>query len=97
LRELSHPTKVKLTPTGDNETTTLTIIANDRPGLLAVIGKMFIDLSLHVRSARIATLGERVEDTFLIQNQDGQPIAIGEATYTLQETMRQRLDTALRA
>ena len=97
LRELSHPTEVKLTPTGDNETTTLTIIANDRPGLLAVIGKMFIDLSLHVRSARIATLGERVEDTFLIQNQDGQPIAIGEATYTLQETMRQRLDTALRA
>lgn len=96
LRELPRPTRVELKDTEDGETTTLTIIANDRPGLLATIAEIFVDLKLHLRSARIATLGETVEDTFLIQSEDLQPIASGEVAYTLKETIRQRIDAALK-
>ncbi len=95
LRELPRPTEVQLKSTGDGETTTLTIVANDRPGLLALIAELFVDLQLHLRSARIATLGEMVEDTFLIQNERFEPIEAGEQAYTLKETIRQRIDAAL--
>lgn len=96
LRELPRPTSVELKSSEDGETTTLTIIANDRPGLLATIAEIFVDLRLHLRSARIATLGETVEDTFLIQSEALQPIAEGEIAYTLKETIRQRIDAALK-
>ncbi len=95
LRELPRPTKVQLKPTGDGKTSTLTIVANDRPGLLALIAELFVDLKLHLLSARIATLGEIVEDTFLIQNEHFEPVDEGEQTYTQKETIRQRIDAAL--
>ena len=91
-RELTLPTEVSLMPAGDGRTSILTIVAADRPGLLAGIGEMFIQLDLQLCSAKIATLGERVEDTFVIQNEAGEAIADGEATYMLEQTIRQRLD-----
>ena len=97
LRELPRATEVELKSSGDGETTTIVIIANDRPGLLALIAGIFVELNLHLTSARIATLGEMVEDTFLVQNEHGQPIPLGEASYTIQETLRQRIDAALKS
>ena len=91
-RELTLPTEVTLAPAGDGETSILTIVAADRPGLLAAIAEMLIQLELQLRSAKIATLGERVEDTFVVQSQAGEAIADGEATYMLAQTIRQRLD-----
>jgi [protein-PII] uridylyltransferase len=48
----------------------MSIVAADRPGLLYATARI---LSLHgivIRSAKIATLGERVEDTFLISGEE---------------------------
>jgi [protein-PII] uridylyltransferase len=95
LRDMSHATEVSLKPTGDDESSTLIILASDRPGLLATIGLLFAELGLQLLSARITTLGERIEDTFVIQTSDGAPVAAGEDTYTLEQSIRQRLDTAL--
>ena len=50
------------------------ITATDRPGLLALIGKTFTRLELQVHSAKIATFGEKVEDSFTITDKQGQPI-----------------------
>jgi [protein-PII] uridylyltransferase len=44
----------------------LTIVTGDRPGLLARIAKVLTDSHLEVHSAKIMTLGSRVEDSFLI-------------------------------
>ncbi|WP_293765519.1 [protein-PII] uridylyltransferase [uncultured Aquitalea sp.] len=44
----------------------LSIVAGDRPGLLARIAKVLADYQLSVQSAKIMTLGSRVEDSFLI-------------------------------
>ncbi|MEF8715068.1 MAG: [protein-PII] uridylyltransferase [Accumulibacter sp.] len=44
----------------------LTVIAADRPGLLFVIASELAGHRANLHTAKIATLGERVEDTFLI-------------------------------
>ena len=55
--------------------TVLEITAPDRPGLLARIGKIFLDFDLSLQNAKIATLGERVEDVFFITDAHNQPLA----------------------
>jgi len=95
LKQLTRRTQVRLhNPTGANHTE-LTIIASDRPGLLARIGLLFFELELTVLSARIVTLGERVEDVFYILGADGHPIQDQEQAYTLENTVRQRLDSQI--
>lgn len=44
----------------------LTVVAADRPGLLFIIAKKLAEHGANLHTAKIATLGERVEDTFLI-------------------------------
>jgi [protein-PII] uridylyltransferase len=73
----------------------MTVIASDRPGLLATIGLLLVELNIELLSAKIATLGERVEDTFVIQNSNFQPIGKGEPTYMLENAIRQQLDQEL--
>ena len=40
----------------------------DSPGLLVNISKVFFEHKVSIHSARINTLGERIEDTFEIEN-----------------------------
>jgi len=94
LRELPRPTEVSIQP-NDDTSSTLSILAIDRPGLMATIGLLFIELDIRLLAAKITTLGERIEDTFTIQNKHGKAIGTGEVTYTLEQSIRQRLDTAL--
>jgi [protein-PII] uridylyltransferase len=44
----------------------LSVIAADRPGLLFTVASTLDEHNINVHTAKIATLGERVEDTFLI-------------------------------
>jgi len=44
----------------------LTVVAADRPGLLFIIATQLTAHGANLHTAKIATLGERVEDTFLI-------------------------------
>ncbi|OED41840.1 [protein-PII] uridylyltransferase [Endozoicomonas sp. (ex Bugula neritina AB1)] len=72
--------------------TVLDIITTDRPGLLALIGKTFTRLGLQVHDAKIATFGEKVEDSFIITDQQGR--AITDALTS--EKICNRLSTVLR-
>ncbi|MEF8729171.1 MAG: [protein-PII] uridylyltransferase [Accumulibacter sp.] len=44
----------------------LTVVAADRPGLLFIVARELAGHGASLHTAKIATLGERVEDTFLI-------------------------------
>ncbi len=48
----------------------MSVTAADRPGLLYAIARILSQHGVNIRSAKIATLGERVEDTFLISGQE---------------------------
>lgn len=92
LRQFARPTQTTLRTPGHEKYSVLTIVASDRPGLLATIGLLFAELGLGVLSAKIATLGEQVEDVFHIVGPDSKPIHDQETIYLLENTLRQRLD-----
>ena len=48
----------------------MSVTAADRPGLLYAITRILSQHGIDIRSAKIATLGERVEDTFLISGRE---------------------------
>jgi [protein-PII] uridylyltransferase len=95
LRQLTRATEVTLRNRRGARHTELTIIAADRPGLLATIGLLFHELGLSVQAARIVTLGERVEDVFDIVDESGKPVRDKERIYLLENTLRQLLDTQI--
>ena len=94
-RQLKHfvlPTDVRLDTALGARTSTLRVEASDRPGLLAALGSLFVELRVNVHGARITTLGERVEDVFEITNRSGRAITHSGYAQTITETIRRRLD-----
>ncbi|HWK53963.1 MAG TPA: HD domain-containing protein, partial [Hyphomicrobiales bacterium] len=68
----------------------------DRPGLLAVIGHIFVELHINMHNAKITTLGENVEDVFLITDEHNRPLRDPAMIDLLQTRIRERLDAELR-
>ena len=50
------------------------ITAADRPGILSAIARVFLSARVDVHAARIATLGERIDDVFLVSDMHKQPL-----------------------
>ncbi|MEZ5558372.1 MAG: [protein-PII] uridylyltransferase [Pseudomonadales bacterium] len=92
LRQLTRASEVTLRNRRGTRHSELTVIAADRPGLLASLGRLFHELGLSVLSARITTLGERVEDVFFIVDENGKAVRDKERIYELENTLRQHLD-----
>ena len=92
LRQLAAPTEVALTNEAD-EVSTLSVTASDRPGLLASLGRIFVDLDLSIRQAHITTLGERVEDVFKITDQEGRRIENESSIRNITATIKSRVDS----
>ena len=77
--------------------TILEVIAPDRPGLLARIGRIFLDFDLSLQNAKIATLGERVEDVFFVTDANNQPLSDPELCASLQATIVRKLSAPVPA
>ncbi|MFA5494583.1 MAG: [protein-PII] uridylyltransferase [Porticoccaceae bacterium] len=72
--------------------TALEVVTPDRPGLLAHLGRIFMRFGLRLHSAKIATLGERVEDVFYITDLDYQPLSDPNFCRQLQDAISNELD-----
>lgn len=94
-RQLKHfDVKTEVTISNDivNQHTIVEVITLDRPGLLARIGRIFMEAGVNLQNARIATLGERAEDVFFITNKQQQPISDPAVCEQLADHLRQQLD-----
>jgi len=70
----------------------LEVIAPDRPGFLAIVGQWLFDNKLRLHSAKIATLGERVEDVFFLTDRSDRIIEDSEKIEEIQRSLREALD-----
>ncbi len=74
LRHFSITPRVTFSCDRHNRFTIAELVASDQPGLLAQVGRAFVECGVRVHNAKIATLGERVEDIFFITDRDNQPL-----------------------
>jgi [protein-PII] uridylyltransferase len=97
-RQLHHfaiKTQVIISNDIANQHTIVEVITLDRPGLLARIGRLFMQAGVKLQSARILTLGERAEDVFFITDKDNKPISDPDTCKNLEDLLREQLDQAL--
>lgn len=90
LRHFRFAPRVEFRDVTDGETTStrFSLVAPDRPGLLADVAFVLRNQRLRVHDARIATFGERAEDMFVISD---------EHDHALTESARQQLQDAMLA
>lgn len=92
LKYFASPTRTSLHTDPVRHCSVLEVISPDRPGLLACIGGIFMDFDIQLLNAKIATLGERVEDIFFIADSDGKPLSDANLCETLQAEICAQLD-----
>ena len=54
--------------------TQMALVCTDRPGLLAAVAQVLLEVGVRVQDARIATFGERVEDFFQLTDRHDAPL-----------------------
>ena len=91
-RHFNVPTRVVISNDIVNDRTVVDILTLDRPGLLARIGRQFMEFGLLLQNARIATLGERAEDVFFVTQKDGSPVSDPALCEQLQQSLIEELD-----
>jgi len=72
-RQLKHfpiQPEVHIKPDENGKYHALSVIAGDRPGLLYRVARVLGEYHVELQSAKITTLGERAEDTFLVSGAD---------------------------
>lgn len=74
VRMFSTPVRISVSHDPTNRRTVLELVCGDRPGLLAHIGKLFVEQNVQLQNAKIATLGERAEDVFFVTADNNQPL-----------------------
>lgn len=92
VKSFSVPTETRMTVDDIKNVTVLEVSSPDRPGLLALIGRIFVDFNLELQAAKIQTLGERVEDVFFLTDAEQQPITGQKLCEKIQDSIRRELD-----
>ncbi len=92
LKHFAMPTRTSISNELNCAYTILEVTSPDRPGLLAYIGRIFLEFGIQLQNAKITTLGERVEDIFFITDRFGQPLSDPKQCEDLQREIRRQLD-----
>ncbi len=91
-RHFNRHTVTTLTNNDSKPYSILEVLCPDRPGLLAVIANIFVELHIQLHNAKITTLGENVEDVFFITDQENRQLTDPSLIESLHSTLRSRLD-----
>jgi len=91
LRHFTAAPKIHFSADPDEAGMVLQLRCNDQPGLLSRVAAAIYKQNVQVHNARIATFGERVEDTFLVSDSEHRPLT-DEAMEALADTIRTHLE-----
>lgn len=91
LKHFTIPIRVAFSVDEKNRRTVMEVSATDRPGFLSSIGSALELCGVRLQAAKIATYGERIEDTFYITDRDNQIIADGARQAWLRDAITQAL------
>lgn len=92
MRLFTTPTRTSMSTDLNKGHTILEVITPDRPGLLARVAQIFNQYDLRLQNAKIATLGERVEDVFFITNSEQKPVEDPALCREIQDAICRELD-----
>jgi [protein-PII] uridylyltransferase len=71
VKHMPFATQINISADVQSNFHTLELITGDRPGLLAKVASLFFHLGVDLHNAKINTLGNRAEDSFLISAKNG--------------------------
>ena len=92
LRPFKSTARIRFSAAHGGEKTLMDLACSDRPGLLSNISAAMVACGIRIHDARIATLGDRVEDAFIISDKQNAPLSRKirtELLTTLKETLGQ--------
>ncbi len=92
LKLFATPTVVNISQDSARDHTVVEVITPDRPGLLARLAQIFLSFDIKLVSAKIVTLGERVEDVFFITTTRDEPITDPHACERIRADICRQLD-----
>ncbi|QIM66577.1 protein-P-II uridylyltransferase [Mannheimia granulomatis] len=85
-------TRVRFLEQSSQTQTAFELFTLDRDGLLAHVGYIFNQLNLNLINAKITTIGERVEDFFVVSTSDGKALS-EQQQLALKEAIIRELDS----
>lgn len=91
IRQFNIDTNIEFQEDEKNQRTVMDLISLDRPGLLAKVANVFFEQKILLQTAKVTTIGERVEDVLFITNEDHLPLnekQQGELKSALVEALR---------
>ncbi len=91
IRHFNAMAKVKFSHDEQRDRTILRLTAPDRPGLLALVGRVFLTAGIRLSTAKINTLGDQVEDVFFITNPDNHAITNESELKSLEQQLKQAI------
>jgi [protein-PII] uridylyltransferase len=86
------PANVSIRPDLEGKRTLIELVAPDRAGLLTTVGRVFAEFRLDLATAKIATLGERVEDVFYVTDSRGDNLYDDDFIGRLKERLESELN-----
>ena len=92
MKFFSIPTETRIYVDDAKNVSVLEVSTPDRPGLLARLGRIFEAFEIELQTAKIQTLGERVEDVFFITDNRQQAITNPQLINALQRAICDELD-----
>ncbi len=75
LRPFKRETRIHFSAAHGGEKTLMDLACSDRPGLLSHISAAMVACGVRIHDARISTLGDRVEDAFILSDEQNAPLS----------------------
>lgn len=93
LRPFSSAPEIHFSAAQGGEKTLMDIVCSDRPGLLSDISTTLVECGIRVHDAKITTMGDRVEDAFILSDKQNEPLGRNTRAHllkTLTTTLRKK-------